>query len=284
MADTDAPAVTLTPGGLVFVNDKTAGGLRATLTLVSQDDRVLLYKLKTSAPAKYKVSPSTGRLLPREKRHIQVRPQVAQLDDRFQMEVRTVSREEEALLTGEKEEKDEIAKMWKTLPEGVPKPVQFLLHTFSEDRTASCPEVAHPKGSSRSSRATPRPTDTMQTAWPTTGAPAQASASAQKRELLKLKEEEEQLLARKTSINNTNSTLAHGESARAGELKKGEKIPKLPPLSMPVLLACVHFTFAFVLGRAVYYLATSLPEDFNEYIVLNPTFGDYLAFVSSFLG
>ena len=85
----DAPSVSLTPGGICFTGmffctfltcalhlnpteaEEKGGQMRASLALTSHDSRVLIYKLKTSAPANYRVSPSTGRVLPGETRTIQ---------------------------------------------------------------------------------------------------------------------------------------------------------------------------------------------------------------------
>eukprot|EP00754_Rhynchopus_humris_P013798 Rhum_TRINITY_DN14345_c14_g1::Rhum_TRINITY_DN14345_c14_g1_i1::g.84732::m.84732 len=253
------PQVTLTPGGLCF-QPRGEEQLRATLTLQSSDDNILLYKLRTSAPTNYMVSPNSGRLLPHEKRSILIRAQSAKIgEDRFQMEIRYVSPQEEKILSAEKEEKEEIAKMWKAIPASVPRPVQYLLHTFEKD-FEKCPPTGQRKdsgggGGGGSGAAAGGAT-------PAVRPPASASSAGdrQRRELAKINEKVEALTREQALLSKTNSTLEELERANEPDKKKTDKLPRVPPLSVPLTLAFFHFLFAVVAGHVVFLAASSLSE------------------------
>ena len=160
------------------------------------------------------------------------------------------------ILSAEKEEKEEIAKMWKAIPASVPRPVQYLLHTFEKD-FEKCP----PTGQRKDSGGGGGPGAAAGGATPAVRPPASASSAGdrQRRELAKINEKVDALVREQALLSKTNSTLEELERANEPDKKKTDKLPRVPALSVPLTLAFFHFLFAVVAGHIVFLAASSLP-------------------------
>eukprot|EP00659_Diplonema_papillatum_P008368 gene8368-12907_t len=155
------------------------------------------------------------------------------------------------LLGFPEDEPDVVGKMWKSPPASVPKPIQFLLKTFSGSDVARAPEVAVAK--------------------PRFPEPMSIGAG---NDLASLRDERSKLLDTIKSLGTDNARLKAAETAN-GEETRPRKVPKQPPLTVPLVLCIPLLIFAVVLG---WYLRTA---DFDK-VEFSPPVEQYVASLRSF--
>eukprot|EP01060_Flectonema_neradi_P030979 TRINITY_DN459_c2_g1_i1.p1 TRINITY_DN459_c2_g1~~TRINITY_DN459_c2_g1_i1.p1 ORF type:complete len:277 (+),score=40.39 TRINITY_DN459_c2_g1_i1:38-868(+) len=249
------PRVSLSPGALCFSVEAREGKpvSSASLKLKSNDTRIMIFKLKTSAPFKYYVKPSSGVIHPDEELVINVRPRVEVEGDKFLMEVRPVTDQEKKAISCRKSDPDEanrimdftsddkdlIAKLWKRVLKPTIKPLQFVLMTHSTPESiAAAPRFATPKDR--------QPTGVTNTAASSDPPPqtrignTMMQFNQENEETRRLKREIQTLRQQQETLEEARSTLQHTERLK--------KLPKLPPLTIPLQFFIPLILFAFVFG------------------------------------